>query len=98
MCTHATGVAGESGASTRSMFRVIVIVARLLLIGDYALRLGRWYQERRRLRWWQSRIVHFDASEAAVPEAAGADDIGSHPGSAGFNWLGTIFAGARPRP
>lgn len=47
------------------MFRFIVAIACLIVIGDCARRLRRWYLERRQLRWWGRRIVQLSPRSPA---------------------------------
>lgn len=51
------------------MFRLMVTIACLLVISDYALRLRRWYREHRQLRWVEKRIVQLSA-QAPEPKAS----------------------------
>ena len=39
------------------MFQIIATIACVLVIGDYALKLGRLYAQRRNLRLWQKRVI-----------------------------------------
>ena len=49
------------------MFRLMVTIACLFIIGDYTLKLWRWCLERRQLRWWRRRVEHLSPSAPAPP-------------------------------
>lgn len=56
------------------MFRLIVVIACLLIIDEFALGLRRRYLEHRQLRWWEKRIVRLSPAPSAT-QATSLDPI-----------------------